>query len=141
MDMRKYSGENFIKVADVEDRPLDEVIAVIRPGKYDKPDIVFESGDILSLNATNNKILVRAYGPDSDSWVGKEIKLKKGQVEYQGELQDSVVIEPVSPSLSAKERAAATAKLGTAPKRNATPKPPSSAAKPGDDPDDQIPPF
>jgi hypothetical protein len=116
MDMRKYYGESFIRVIDVADGPLDETIAVIRQGKYDKPDLIFESGDILSLNATNFKALIRAYGSNSDDWIGKEIKLKKGQTEYQGEPQDSVVIEPVSPALSAKEKAAAALKSDKAAK-------------------------
>ena len=53
MDMRKYSGEHFVKVDDVKDGPIKGQIAVVKEGKWDKPNIVFESGDVLSLNATN----------------------------------------------------------------------------------------
>ncbi len=53
MDMRKYSGESFIKVDDVRDGPLQMQIAVIKEGKFDRPELVFESGEIFSLNATN----------------------------------------------------------------------------------------
>ncbi len=48
MDMRKYSGETFIRVTDVTDGPLQMQIAVVREGKYEKPDLVFESGEAFS---------------------------------------------------------------------------------------------
>jgi hypothetical protein len=84
MDMRKFSGEHFIKTADVRDGPLQMQIAVVREGKFDKPDLVFESGDLLSLNATNNQILLRAYGPNSDNWIGKDIELFLGEESASG---------------------------------------------------------
>lgn len=83
MDMRKFSGESFVKVDDVRSKPRQEMIAVVKVGKYDKPDLVFENGDVLSLNATNNKTLVRAYGSNSDDWIGKTIKLYLGQLRYK----------------------------------------------------------
>jgi hypothetical protein len=36
------------------------------------------------VNATNNRILMRAYGRNSDDWVGKEIELYLGEIEFQG---------------------------------------------------------
>jgi hypothetical protein len=83
MDTRKYAGPTFIGVGDVNGVALREQIAVVNTGKYDKLNVVFESGDILSLNATNVKILQKAYGFDSDLWIGKEIELYAGEVEYQ----------------------------------------------------------
>jgi len=55
--MRKYSGETYIKTVDVRGGPLRAKIAAVREGQYGRPDLVFETGEILSLNATNNKIL------------------------------------------------------------------------------------
>ena len=83
MDMRKYSGPTFIKVPDVRNGSLPMQIAAIREGKYDKPDLVFESGEALSVNSTNNRILMRAYGSNSDDWVGKEIELALGQSSFR----------------------------------------------------------
>jgi hypothetical protein len=99
MDMRKFSGEHFIKVDDVRDGPLNQVIAAVKIGKYGKPDLIFESGDLLSLNATNNSVLVRAYGPNSDDWIGKELELFHGEIEYQGKMQEAVLVRPISPPL------------------------------------------
>ena len=97
LNMKKYSGESFLKVADVRDGPLDLQIAVIREGKFEKPDLVFETGDILSLNATNTKILMRAFGSDSDGWIGKQVELYLGEIEYQGHMQEAVLVRPISP--------------------------------------------
>lgn len=99
MDMRKFSSETFLKVDDVRDCPLQERIAVVKMGNFDRPDLVFENGDVLSLNATNNKILVRAYGPNSDDWIDKEIELFLGEIEYQKKMKESVIVRPVSPPL------------------------------------------
>lgn len=99
MDMRKYSGEHYVKVDDVKDGPFEGQIAAVKEGKFDKPNIVFESGDVLSLNATNNKILMRAYGTDSDRWIGKMIQMFLGEIEYQGAPREAVLIKPISPPL------------------------------------------
>ena len=105
MDMTKYSGSSFIKVADVEDGPIPMQIAVVREGKFGKPELIGKTGDVFSVNATNNKTLVRAYGKNSDAWVGKEIELHLGEIEYQGEKHPAVLILPISPPLKPKPEA------------------------------------
>ena len=108
IDMRKYSsGETYLTIADVRDGALQMTIADAKEGQYEKPDLHFESGDILSLNATNRKILMRAYGLTSDTWIGKQIELVLGQTMFQGAPQDSIIVNPVSPPLTAAEKAAA----------------------------------
>jgi hypothetical protein len=51
MDMTRFSGSTFLKVDDVRKGSRKERIAVVNIGKYDKPDLVFESGKKFSLNA------------------------------------------------------------------------------------------
>ena len=75
IDMRKYGGEYYLTIPDVRDGALQMPIVDVRDGKFDKPDLVFETGDVLSLNATNRKTLMRAYGPFSDTWLGKIVEL------------------------------------------------------------------
>jgi hypothetical protein len=104
MDMRKFSGKNFVKVNDVRDGPIEGRVAGISEGNYGKPDLILESGDTLSVNATNNKILMRAYGPNSDDWIGKEVELFLGEIEYQGKMQEAVLVRPISPLVKAKEQ-------------------------------------
>jgi hypothetical protein len=110
MDMKKYSGEHFVKVADVKDGPIQGQIAVVKEGKFGKPDLVLESGDVLSLNATNNQILMRAYGPNSDDWIGKMIEMFLGTIQYNGADQQAVLVRPVSPPIKKKETKAASGK-------------------------------
>jgi hypothetical protein len=52
--------------------------------------------------------LIRAYGANSDGWVGKEIELVLGKIKFQGELQDGVIVKPISPRNAAAENKAAT---------------------------------
>jgi hypothetical protein len=98
MDMRRYCGESFIKIADVRSGPLRLRIAAVKEGQYERPNLVFETGEVLSLNATNNKILIRAYGLNSEDWIGKDIELFLGQVEYQKKMQEAVSVRPLSPT-------------------------------------------
>jgi hypothetical protein len=106
MDMRKFSGPTFLKVDDVREGPLQLQIAAINDGKYEKPDAVFETGETLSLNATNVKTLIRAYGPKSEGWAGKQIELTLGTVKFQGEPQDAVIVKPVSPPIATADKTA-----------------------------------
>jgi hypothetical protein len=75
---------------------------------------------------------MRSYGPSSEDWLGKEIELRLGEVEFQKKMQDTVIIEPISPPLSAAAKAAAAAKLPDA-------SAPSLVGEPSADPDDPIP--
>ena len=104
MDMRKYAGVNFLKVDDVRDVPLRGTIASVKIGKYDKPDMFLEFGDCLSLNATNTHTLIRAFGPNSDDWIGREVELHVGEIEFQNKPIDAVLVRPISPPLAAAER-------------------------------------
>lgn len=110
MDMRKYAGETFLKVDDVRDQPLRLQIALVKEGRFDKPDLIFETGEVFTLNTANTKTLIRAYGPDDAGWIGKEVELHLGQVPYQGKPTDSVVVKPISPALSDAERQQAEAR-------------------------------
>jgi hypothetical protein len=103
MDMTKYSGPSYIKPNDVRDEPIEGRIAGIKEGKFGKPDLFLDSGDVLSLNSTNNKILMKAYGTNSDLWIAKMIRLFLGEIEYQGAPHESVIVEPISPPIKKKK--------------------------------------
>ena len=103
MDMSQYSGGAFLKIGDVKvNGPLRVVIDDIQLGKYGKPDVSFTDGSKLSLNVTNNKALCNAYGTESSGWVGKEIELSLGEVEFQGEPQETILVKPISPPIEKK---------------------------------------
>ena len=96
-DLKNYTGEHFLKPDDVRDGPLQQRIAKLREGKFGKLEAIFESGDILSINATNMNVLVRAYGENSDNLIGKDIECFLGKIKYAGADNDAVLVRPVTP--------------------------------------------
>jgi hypothetical protein len=139
MDMRKFTGETFIKL-DVRDGPLQLTIAAVKDGKFDKPNLIFESGEALSLNATNNKALIRSYGPNSADWTGKEVELYAGTVEFQNKPLDAVLVRPISPPLKASERTKIEPEFGSDPVETSKPaKLKAPTKKGGGGFDDEIP--
>jgi len=104
MDMRKYAGSSFIQVDDVRDRPIQVTIIKVVEGNYGKPDLILSDGRRFSLNATNTKTLIAAYGVNDADWLGMHVEFCLGQIKYQGKFQDSVMVKPVSPGKPVAER-------------------------------------
>jgi hypothetical protein len=103
MDVSNYLGHAFLKVDDVKvNGPIRVVIENVDEGRYDKPDATFDDGTRLSLNVRNTRILARAYGKDTDDWIGKEIELGVGEIEYQGKMQETILVKPISPPIEKK---------------------------------------
>jgi hypothetical protein len=100
MDMSQYSGSVFLKVASIKNSgPREVTVLDVEEGKFERPNLVFDDGSKLGLNATNCRTLVAAYGKDSDEWIGKVIKLTVGSIEYQGSAKEAVIVELVTPSI------------------------------------------
>lgn len=102
MDMRKYSGTPFLRPGDVKAEPVRVVIVDVTEGKFGRPDLEFSDGTKFSVNATNNRTLVTSYGGESDDWINKEIELSLGEVAYDGQMQETVVVKPISPPIEKK---------------------------------------
>ena len=100
MDMSDYIGPSFIKYQDVVHASRTERIVAVQQGKFDRLDLKFASGDLLSLNRTNARILARAYGMDTDNWIGKLVELYAGETSYEHQTQQSVLVRPISPPKS-----------------------------------------
>jgi hypothetical protein len=109
MDMRQYASSAFIGVDSLRDGPRLETIVSVAPGKYDKPVATFASGDQFSINRTNVRTLIDAYGSDSRDWVGKTIELSIGPATFNGDPIESVVVKPISPPKPRKAAAPAAA--------------------------------
>jgi hypothetical protein len=103
MDMSKFTGEPYLKVDDVRNGPLRMTITMVKSGSFNRPELIFSNGNVLSLNVSNTRILTKAFGPDSDRWIGCEIDLQFGSVPFKGELTDSVIAVPVSPPIGEAE--------------------------------------
>jgi hypothetical protein len=104
MDMRKYAGENYLKVDDVRDGPRRATIALVKVGNYERPELILDGDGILSLNVTNTRLLIKAYGQDGSAWVGREIELRLGSAIYKGVVTDSIIVAPLSAPIDEAER-------------------------------------
>ncbi len=76
----------------------------------------FGEDKMLSLNVTNKNIIRDSWGPDTDAWINKWLKIGTHKVNYQGKMIDGVFVECVmgNPELQAAIAAApqATGPLG-----------------------------
>src|SRR5215510_3403933 len=96
-DMSEFTGTDYVKFKDLQaNGPRTEVIADCVPGNFDQPDLIFESGAVLTLNVTSTRALVRAYGKDARGWIGKTIRCYAGQVPYKDDMTDAALVEPIS---------------------------------------------
>ncbi len=103
MDMTKYAGSTFIKVEDLAGGSLRKTIADVEEGKFEKPVATFRDGPKLSLNKTNVRTLIRAFGDDSSDWIDRFVELYVGTVsDKNGEPMPSVLVRPVPPPAAAK---------------------------------------
>jgi hypothetical protein len=131
MDMRAFKKPRFLKVDDFRNGSRQMRIAGVLSGKYDKPDLVFETGDKLGLSATNIETLAEAYGWESDSWADRLVELYVGKGKYDGEDIDMVLVKPIS-----KAEREETAKE---PAKKKAPNKPPQLAKPAGSLDEEIP--
>jgi hypothetical protein len=103
MDMSKYPGNVFLKVEDIKASGSVQVtITGASEGRFEKPDLTFNDGTQLSLNHTNRRALLRAYGKESDDWIGKLIELRVGDLKYDGKLREAILVKPISPPIEKK---------------------------------------
>ena len=124
MDMSKYaSAAGFIGVDDVK-AGQKETITDVKLGNFDKPVVEFESGAKLSLNKTNVRKLIEAFGEDSRDWTGCAVELSAGEINYQGASTRCVLVTPLVEADALPKPAAAKK---------------SSPTKTGDDMDEAIP--
>jgi hypothetical protein len=97
MLMTEYGATAFIGLDDVRQGALRLTIANVELGSFGKPVVTFTNGDRFSLNKTNVRTLIDAFGEDSRDWTGCEIEAYAGQINYQGQQTASVLVRPVSP--------------------------------------------
>ena len=67
-------------------------------------DVSFDDDSIFTLNATNWRVLTKAFGVETDNWIGQTIKLTRGEAPDEGEMKPTIFVEAVSPPLSESDR-------------------------------------
>ena len=98
VSMRKYAGSPFIRLEDVKGRPIQATIVEISEGGYGKPVLLLDTGQQLSINATNCRTLIANFGEHDTDWIGKPIELFAGFTEFKGAQKESVLVKPLSPN-------------------------------------------
>jgi hypothetical protein len=64
-DATKYASTSFIKLEDVESGSITAmIVAVEEDTRYDKLNLILDSGRKFSCNKTNTTKLIRAFGKD-----------------------------------------------------------------------------
>jgi len=98
VDVRKYTS-GFIMPDDLRDGPRQErIINVYISEKHDTPVLVFESGDELIAWPSIGRVLVRAYGYESEDWKGHVVELSLGNyTNKDGETKENILLKPISP--------------------------------------------
>ncbi len=77
---------------------------IVTSGKYTytdgtpKKDLVFKvthngAEADFTMNATNKKTLIASFGDETDSWIGKSVKVDVANVMVSGAMKKSIVIQ------------------------------------------------
>lgn len=101
MNINNLFPSKYLKAADLpEDEAVSYTIAKIKleeigKDKDNKPVIYFQGEDKgFVANKTNCRTIASALGSDEvDDWVGKTIRLYRTEVEFQGDMVESIRVK------------------------------------------------
>jgi hypothetical protein len=133
MDMRQYAS-TYIKPDNVREGSIQtRIVNVFQSEKFNRPMLELEIGSQFTLNDGNTNTLIKAWGYNSDDWIGQEVELFFGTYKDWRDdpptEKETVKIRAISP--------AKTVQNGGAP---VSPLPPSKTASgPDRSMDDEIP--
>jgi len=135
MDARKYASK-YVKPDNVRDGPIEtRIINVFEEEKYGRLALELETGSQFSLNEGNCNTLIKAWGSETDSWIGLELALELGEYTDWREdppvKKETVRVRAISPAPNAAQNGGTVAAI--------RPLPPSRTAPTKADMDDEIP--
>jgi hypothetical protein len=97
LDAKKYIKPKFLKVPDFRAGPREFAIVGAKEGNYGL-DLLLDTGDTITANATSISNLAAVWGFDAHQWVGHRIKgeLKPSPVEQEdGTYGEMVELTPI----------------------------------------------
>jgi hypothetical protein len=99
MNIDEVFTSKYISAADLKGKTPVVTITQIEMAKMQdgqsKPCIYINNNPKgLVLNKTNAKMIAKLYGAETDTWIGKKIKLITAWVEYQGDTVQAIRIRP-----------------------------------------------
>src|SRR5262245_10464711 len=75
VDAQKYASKD-IKPYNVRDGPIQtRIVTVLEDERYDRLMLELETGSQFGLNEGNNNTLIKAWGAETDDWIGLELEL------------------------------------------------------------------
>jgi hypothetical protein len=98
VDMRKYTS-GLILPDDVRNGARQErIINVYISDKFDIPVLTFESGDEFLAWPSNGRVLAKAYGYNSEDWLGHVVELSLGSYvdKKDGQTKDTVILKTIT---------------------------------------------
>ena len=101
MNINNVFPSKYLKAADLNGKTIKVVIERIeveKMGNDTKPVLYFEGKTKgMVVNKSNAQLIAAAYSPETDGWIGKEIKVYPGKVNFQGQMVDAIKVEVVPP--------------------------------------------
>lgn len=102
MNINEVFPSKYLKASDLHGKSVKVVIdrvTVEKMGEDNKPVLYFKGKEKgMALNKSNAQMIAAVYSPETDGWVGKEIKLYAGKVNFNGQMVDSLKVEVIPPS-------------------------------------------
>jgi hypothetical protein len=78
VDMRTFASK-YVKPDQVRDGPIQtRIVNVYESEQYNRPVAELETGSTFTLNDSNTNALIKAWGYNSDDWIGQELELFLG---------------------------------------------------------------
>src|SRR5262249_18401113 len=99
MDARKYASK-YIKPDNVRDEPIQtRIVNVFEDERYGRLMLELETGSQFALNDSNTSVLIKAWGHDTDGWIGLELALELGTYkDWREDIEkETVKVRAISP--------------------------------------------
>jgi hypothetical protein len=140
MDARKYASK-YVKPDNVRDGSIQtRVVNVFEDERYGRLMLELETGSQFALNDGNTNALIKAWGHNTDDWIGQELALELGTYKDWRDdpptEKETVKVRTISPAKTAQNGGAPESKPPLPPSRTATP---GGAASLRSEMDDDIP--
>jgi hypothetical protein len=126
VDARKYAAK-YVKPDNVRDSPIQtRIVNVFEEERYGRLMLELETGSQFGLNDGNTNTLIKAWGHDTDVWIGLELALELGTYKDWREEppteKETVKVRAISPAktVAANGGTAAVSKPPLPPSRVAT---------------------
>ena len=102
MNINEAYPSDYLKASDLKGQKIKAVVDRVEMSEFNdgsrKPTLYFKGKDKgMVLNKTNAMILGSVFSPETDGWAGKEVALYSKKVSFNGQMVDSLAVEPYQP--------------------------------------------